>query len=421
MNQNHRLERELTRWLVEAALPRTPDYTNDILRQTARLNQRPAWTFPERWLPMSVITLARQRLAPIPWRTIGLLAILALLLVLTIAIVIGGQRRVPSPFGPAANGVVAYDNVGDIYTVDPVSGARRAIVSGPTVDHDPRYSLDGTAIAFLRDVAGGVVLVTADADGSHQVVGKTDPLIDVQSIAWSPDQKFLALTSTIAGTRAISIINADDGTARVLDVGMPAEDVAWRPPDGRELLFLGGAESRLGLFLVSADGTGVHELPLTDADRSGLWLVGWHPSGQRLAFHRRSTTGDTLEIHVIDVDGGNRVVITSSDGPAFNAGYGRMSNDGSRIVFLDGGDNCRTLDSCNWLSVARTDGGPSVRLTQDYPAPYGTDFAWAPDDRWIITHQAPTGRVELVDPNGGASTAPVWAAEGASSWQRVAP
>ena len=38
--------------------PRTPDYFDDLLGQTARTSQRPAWTFLERWLPM--LEIARQ-------------------------------------------------------------------------------------------------------------------------------------------------------------------------------------------------------------------------------------------------------------------------------------------------------------------------------------------------------------------------
>ena len=130
MSTTDRLERDLTAWFGETAAPRTPDYTDDILRQTARSRQRPRWTFPERWLPMSVITFGRVTLRPVPWRTVGLLVVLALLLAVAAAVYVGSQRRVPAPFGPAANGLVAYSKDGDIFTVDPTTGLRRAIVTG---------------------------------------------------------------------------------------------------------------------------------------------------------------------------------------------------------------------------------------------------------------------------------------------------
>ena len=78
----------------------------------------------------------------------------------------------PQPFGRAANGLVAYAAAGDIYTVDPVTGVSTAIITGPETDVNPRWSRDGTHIAFERKAVGdsgpGLVYV-ARADGSDVV------------------------------------------------------------------------------------------------------------------------------------------------------------------------------------------------------------------------------------------------------------
>ena len=96
MSTTDRVERDITAWFGETAAPATPDYTDDILRQTARSRQRPRWTFPERWLPMSVITFGRVNLRPVPWRTVGLLAVLGLLLAVAAAVYVGSQPATPS-------------------------------------------------------------------------------------------------------------------------------------------------------------------------------------------------------------------------------------------------------------------------------------------------------------------------------------
>ena len=72
MMPTDRFERQLPALLTELAEPRTPDYLDDLLWQTANTSQRPAWSFLERWLPM--FEIARQPvMAPrIPWRSIGL-------------------------------------------------------------------------------------------------------------------------------------------------------------------------------------------------------------------------------------------------------------------------------------------------------------------------------------------------------------
>jgi hypothetical protein len=58
--------------------------------------------------------------------------VVALLLALAVGLVIvaGSQRHVPAPFGPAANGSVAYEAGGDIFTADPVTGVAKALVTG---------------------------------------------------------------------------------------------------------------------------------------------------------------------------------------------------------------------------------------------------------------------------------------------------
>ena len=95
-----RFERELPAALRDVAGSGAPDYLSDILGRTARTRQRPAWASIERWLPMDLAT-PRAATARIPWRTIGALALVALLLGALLVAYAGSQRRVPAPFGPA--------------------------------------------------------------------------------------------------------------------------------------------------------------------------------------------------------------------------------------------------------------------------------------------------------------------------------
>ena len=130
MNGTDRLERELTAWFADTAAPQTPDWTADILAATSTVRQRPRWSFPTRWLPAAVVPrLPRLTRQPVPWRTIALLALLGLLLAAAVTLYVGSRPRLPAPFGPAANGLVAYEELGEIWTVDPITGAREKIVS----------------------------------------------------------------------------------------------------------------------------------------------------------------------------------------------------------------------------------------------------------------------------------------------------
>src|SRR2546425_4101465 len=109
MMPTDRFERRLPELLAELAEPRTPDYLDDLLWQTAHSSQRPAWSFLERWLPM--VDIARRPvLAPrVPWRSIGFgLVLLAVLVAMATALLVGTRQKIPAPFGPVRAGLVAY-------------------------------------------------------------------------------------------------------------------------------------------------------------------------------------------------------------------------------------------------------------------------------------------------------------------------
>src|SRR6516165_1876495 len=131
MMSSDRFDRRLPQILEEISLPRKPDYFDDLVGLSARTRQRPAWTLPERWLP--VVDLARQPAFArrVPWRPIAVLAVILLLILATLAWVAGSRHPLPAPFGPARNGLVVYAKDGDIFTADPLTGTSKAIVKGP--------------------------------------------------------------------------------------------------------------------------------------------------------------------------------------------------------------------------------------------------------------------------------------------------
>ena len=400
------LDRELTGLFLDRARPQVPDYTNDIIRRTAAARQRPRWTFPERWLPMSM-TLDRVAVTPRPWRAIGILVILALIVAAVVGISVGSKRPLPAPFGRAANGLVAYGWGGDIHTVDPTTGVRNLVVGGPTFDRFPRFSLDGTRLAFLRDTGVGDSLVIADADGSHEVVANLSPLvvIDVDGIAWSPDGRSIAVVLDHLRRPSVQIVDTSNGEAIELAVDYQVMEAYWRPPDGRQLMFFGGPESDPGLFLVTLESGTVERLPASPHGGTIARPLGWTPDGSRFVW-----TDQVSGTRLTDVMTGVETILSVD--------FGHLSNDGSRIAGLGG----RAL--AEYLCVASVGGGPCTRVGGEFPLPDGTfheALHWSPDDQWIIFRPWGGDDVVIVDPTGESQRQPSWIADGAETWQRVAP
>lgn len=411
MTQADRFERNLADWLAESALPRTPDYVDDILRQAWSTRQRPAWSFSERWLPMSVITLGRRTFKPLPWRMIALLAVLALLLAVALAIGVGSQPRLPAAYGVAANGLLALDENRDIVTLDPTSGSKRTIVGGPTIDTSPVFSRDGTRLAFQREIAGIPTLWVARADGSGQRQLKTDPLIDLGDTAWSPDGRSILLTSLVGGSRTISIVATDGSDApRALNVGMPADGPTWRPPDGREILFRGHAPTGFGLFAIGPDGSGLRSVTPSDGSYEFAYMApGWSPDGSMIVYQWAETlSSDRLgqRLYVIEADGGGRQQITSVE-----SSLPSWSPDGTRVSFVNTGVG-------PVVTVAPVDGGgPSIET-----GPQGAGaVAWTPDGSQILYLAEGSGSPLMLDPAGGPSKPATWTSSSFPDWQRRAP
>ena len=102
-------------WLAEEGAPTTPDYLDLVLGRTSSTRQRPAWLSPGRWLPMERRPSIRARTRCHRSRGTRLLTALLIVLALTAVVLFAGSqpRRVPAPFGPAANGLIYFDVDGD--------------------------------------------------------------------------------------------------------------------------------------------------------------------------------------------------------------------------------------------------------------------------------------------------------------------
>ena len=190
MSSSERYERRLPTLLEELSAPQTPDYFDDILGQVGRTRQRPGWTFPERWLPMSAVSEPARRRAARPRARHRLRRPRHPRRRRRPSSIIAGsqQHRVPAPFGPAANGLVAFvGNDGAIRTGNPTTGTSVVIVPG-SGHNKPVFSPDGTRLAYLQvSDRGGDDIVVSSADGSSPKVITTDVFTNIRYLGWSPD------------------------------------------------------------------------------------------------------------------------------------------------------------------------------------------------------------------------------------------
>ena len=86
---------------------------------------------------------------------------------------------------------IVFDLLGDIYTM-PISGGRATRISGgPAFEFQPRFSPDGSRIAFVSDRDGINNIWTMDADGGNAEQVSRETARDVNTPSWSPDGEYI--------------------------------------------------------------------------------------------------------------------------------------------------------------------------------------------------------------------------------------
>ena len=401
-------DRLMTGWFeAEARVHEPIDLLDRTTARTRAIRPRPAWLLPERWIPME-LTMRRVR-TPRFTRYAVLLAVLILLAAVALAIV-GSQRRVPAPFGPARNGVITYATpTGDIATVDPATGIVDTIVGGLEKDRAPTFSRDGTRIAFIREVIGGDEVYAVDVS-DHKLVRLTSkPMATLGFPIWSPDGSKVAMTSL----DRLWIVNTNGTGASMVDTGDidAGVELAWRPPDGRELILMGLRGGKADLYLVRLDGSRPTRITSLDSGDQGFQWVTPSPDGRRVAFGMFPEK----DVHIVTIDGGADLVVSHPAGVGLN--FPRWSPDGKRVALLQVSDTGPTR-----IGVVSAD-DPSGTLTLTGPQfSGGVQYDWSPDGKTVLAVAWDTDQPWILDPAGGEGTKPSWhaALPDFVEWQRLA-
>lgn len=426
MTTERRLERDLPFILGDLAMGPYPDYIDDVLATTAQRRQRPAWTFPERWLPMDLVT-TRVPIARFPFRALGVLALIALLIALALVAYVGSQRRLPAPFGMAANGLVAYASGGDIYTVDPVTGDSTAIVRGPETDLNPRWSRDGTWLAFERKAnaqPGAAGLLFVARHGMSDLIRVTpDPLPVIENYTFSPDGREILIAAGPAEAPRFLIAATDGSKIRQLDLARPALGAAWRPPDGSEILFMDRGDYP-SMYTIDVEGGKVRTILKSESGRQRSDPT-WSPDGSLISYVEWADAESlTAQTHIIAANGTGDRILPIPPGAVWQAAW-NWSNDGTRLLAIRG----YTGGFEESLAVAIPVDGSGFGIEIEYPgairAGCCTAWEWAPDDSSILgTPTSDTGAIldqVLLDPVAGTSRTLPWSSVSQPSWQRLAP
>src|SRR5947208_3984812 len=276
---------------------------------------------------------------------------------------------------------IAFDLLGDIYTLPIEGGTSKRILGGMSFDSQPKFSPDGKTIAFLSDRSGVENLWLVDVDGTNpRPVSKDRPTNDrpqdMCSPSWTKDGEYLLVSKSRPPDRTYGVFLYDKNGGTGVRVGSapppPPEPGDNEGPPRPAANRLGTVASPDGRFVYYAERMGLFSYNV----RFPLW-----------------------QIHRFDRETGDTATITNAQGSAMRP---VLSPDGKLLVYAtryetQTGLRVRNLESGEERSLIY----PCTRDDQESVASRDTmpGYAFLPDGKSLIVPIG--GKIQRVDVETG--------------------
>jgi Tol biopolymer transport system component len=283
------------------------------------------------------------------------------------AVTSGGQKIA---FGSVRNG-----GNHDVYIANVDGSNQTRLTTSLAYDDQPKWSPDGSKIAFISNRDGNFEIYTMNADGSGQNRLTNNPAADGFP-AWSPNGTKIAFVSGDLRnpmTFEIYVMNSDGSNRTRLSNDSLIDGVPSWSPDGTKIVFMSGSSSLFDpnsfeIFTINADGS--NRIRLTN-NTVADGQPSYSPDGTEILF----ASGDVMnpngiEIYVMNADGSNRTRLTNN---SVTDGFPRWSPDGKKIVFASGSI---VDESTVELYVMNADGSNPTKLTTNSSLDWFAD--WQP-------------------------------------------
>lgn len=222
---------------------------------------------------------------------------------------------------------IAFAMLGDIYTMPITGGTPTRIAEGLAWEVQPRFSPDGSRIAFTSDRGGGDNIWVMNRDGSEMRQLTEEDFRLMNQPTWSPDGRFIAAKKHFTTQRSLGTgeiwmyhVSGGGGVQIVKRANEALQKELGEPifaPDGSAIYYTrnttGGntfeyaQDSQTGIFAIERHDLETGEVTTTVDGFGGAVRPTPSPDGKQIAFVRRDK--DQSQLWIKDLASGKQRMI----------------------------------------------------------------------------------------------------------------